>query len=1054
MTQQKSGSTAIRWKSWVAGAAGLLAAYTAAGFWLVPWLIKDQLPKLGRTELARQATVGEVRFNPYTLRLEARDLRLAEADGAPLFAIGGLAVELQWRSLLRRAWSFAEIRLTTPGANLAIAPDGKFNLAELLATLERRPQAAAAGSGLPRLIIERFALEQGRVELQDRRAGYSNRFFPINFELTHFSTLPNESDAYTFSAESARGGKLRWKGHMSMNPIRGSGELVLENASLSQLAVYLKSYTGATVTAGQLAATLPYRFSYGEGKFDASLAGARLTLSGLALAHENASPPLTLGAAEAGLQLQLSVEQAGENFKLRVADAAFSLSDLALTSGAQTPFRLARLGFTDGALDLATRHASLGRVYAEGGELQLTRDRKGQLDMLALLSGLAAGGQPSAVPAAPAGTPWTAVAKRVELSQFGAAVEDQGSGVKVHVQDLGVTLEDASSDLSKPVKFNAGLALREGGQLSAQGSVVPAGGTLDAEVRISQLALAPLQPLLGQYLKLKIGAGSVSAQGRLTAGAGGAQNPALRYVGGVDVAGLALNEDDGDLFLAWKSVGADKLTASMNPHRLDIPELRIVEPNAKLIIESDRSFNAARLLVQPASAGAAAGAAPAAPAADDPFPVRVRRVRFQNARLDFSDLSLRPQFAAKIYELNGVINGLSSNRNARSQIELDGRVDEFGLVRLRGELNPFAPSNNTDLSAVFRNVDLVPASPYAAKFAGYQITEGKISLDLQYKVRNSQLEGANQIVIDRLTLGERVDSPDALKLPLELAIAILKDSEGRIDLGLPISGDLSDPQFSYGALIWKALGNVLTKIVTAPFRALGSLFGVSGEKLEAIEFDPGSARLLPPEREKLKQVAHVLSRRAQLKLSVPGHYSEAADGAALKARALRVEIAQRAGIRLEAGEEPGPVSLRDRAVRGAMRDLYAERFGDAALDKEKKAAEALTPAPAGEPAAADVKAEAAQPTLPVWQRLGKLIQGEPQVADASAFYRKLQERLEQNQPLAADALSGLGAQRASAILAALNDAGVDPASVLAAAPENIGSGAGKPVLLKLGLAVK
>jgi hypothetical protein len=94
-------------------------------------------------------------------------------------------------------------------------------------------------------------------------------------------------------------------------------------------------------------------------------------------------------------------------------------------------------------------------------------------------------------------------------------------------------------------------------------------------------------------------------------------------------------------------------------------------------------------------------------------------------------------------------------------------------------------------------------SPYAMKFAGYKIAEGTMSLDLRYKVQNSQLEGNNQVVIDKLTLGERVDSPDALKLPIELAIAILKDSNGRIDLGLPVSGSLDDPQFSWGALIWK-----------------------------------------------------------------------------------------------------------------------------------------------------------------------------------------------------------------------------------------------------------
>ena len=434
--------------------------------------------------------------------------------------------------------------------------------------------------------------------------------------------------------------------------------------------------------------------------------------------------------------------------------------------------------------------------------------------------------------------------------------------------------------------------------------------------------------------------------------------------------------------------------------------------------------------------------------------MRIQRVRFLNAKLDFTDLSLRPQFGAKIYELNGVVTGLSSNRDSRSQIALDGRVDEFGLARIRGELNPFAPRDNTDVNVVFRNVDMVPASPYSMKFAGYKVAEGKISLDLQYKLRNGQLEGANQIVIDKLTLGERVDSPDALKLPLELAIAILKDSDGRIDLGLPVSGNMNDPQFSYGALIWKALGNLLTKIVTAPFRALGSRFGISGEQLEAIVFDPGSDRLLPPEREKLKQVAQVLSGRAQLKLLVPRQYSEAADGAALKTRAVRAEIAQRAGIKLEAGEQPGPLDLSDRAVRVALRDLYAERFGAAELDKQKKAAESAAATPAGKPAAADLKTAAAQEKLSLSQRAGKLIQGEPQVADATAFYHKLQERLEQNQPLAADALTRLGEQRASAILAALKEAGVDPARAIAAASEEINSGVGKPPPLKLGLAAK
>lgn len=1131
----------IRWKRWLAGAAGLLVAYTVAGFWLLPLVIKDQLPKFGQAELGRRATLGELTFNPYTLRLEARDLRLAEADGAPLFAIGKLAVELRWSALFQRAWRFAEISVVAPSVNLAIAPDGKFNIAELLATLERRPHEAS--SGLPRLIIERLALERGKVEVRDRRAGYANHFDPIDFVLTNFSTLPDQRGKHTFSADLERGGKLRWKGDASLSPIRGEGELSLQNASLPELAVYLKPYTGARIASGRLDVSLPYRFSYHGGQFDASLAGAALALRELALTRagaaepfaaltrfdvrgvgvdlarreasvdtlraeggkltlrrdargeldlaqllvsapaaavpaqaaaptpaanhwkltlrqvsldgvaisaldETLSPPLRLSADKLHLQLRLSAEQSGANFKLEVADAAFSLADLALARGAQTPFKLAQLGFSDAAVDLAARHASIGRLYAENGQLQLTRDRKGRLNLLDLLPKPGAAGRPAAAPAAAAaaGAPWVAQVNRIELSKFNTAVEDQGSGVKLHVQDIAISLAGASSDLTQSVKFDAGLRLREGGQLSARGGVVPASGALEADVRLRQLALAPLQPLLSQYVKLKIAGGAVSAQGRLSNKAGAAKGSSLRYVGGVDIAGLALDEQDGDRFAAWKSVRADKLTASLSPNLLEIPLLRVIEPNAKLIIEDDRSFNAARLLVQaPAATPAPAPAQSPVPAQaqTEPFPVRIGRLRFENAKLDFTDLSLRPQFGAKIYELNGLVTGLSSRGDARSQIELDGRVNEFGMARIRGSLNPFAPRDNTDLNLVFKNVDMVSASPYTMKFAGYKVAEGKISLDLRYKVRDSQLEGSNQIILDQLTLGERIDSPDALHLPLTLAIAILKDSDGRIDLGLPVSGNMNDPQFSYGGVIWKALGNVLTKIVSAPFRALGSLFGGGGDKLEAIDFDAGSERLLPPEREKLKQVAQILAKRAQLKLSVPGQYSEA-DGAVLRARAVRGELARRAGIALEAGERVGPIDLGERAVRSALRGLYAERFGAAALEQQKKAAEQVVP----------TGAAAAQPTLPIWQRAAKLIQGEPQVADAGAFYRQLQARLIQNQPLAADSLTRLGAQRASAILTALGEAGVDPASMQAAAPEKIDAEAGKPVPLKLGLAAK
>jgi hypothetical protein len=1127
----------IRWKRWAGIAAAVVVAYAAIGFWAVPALIQRQLASYAQEQLHRQAGVARLRFNPFTLRLEATDLRLAESDGSPIFDVGHLVVEMQWRSLISRAWRFARIEFDRPTASLLIAPDGRFNIAELTAAATRGGEPSSGDPSLPRLAIDRLAVRDGRVDMQDRHAGYANTLAPIDFEVVGLSTLPDRNDEYTLTATSKGGGTVRWKGRSSLNPIRAEGEFAVQDVSLPELSVYLKSKVRATVAAGKLSATLPYAVSYADGKFEARLQGAQVGARDLALAREGAtdsfatltqlaaqgidadllrldfnvrelraergrlavrrdakgnldlanlmvqaagpatapadgkavqalewkanvaklvldgvavsatdetvSPALKFDAGSVSAQLSLQAAQKGDALDVKIADASLALADVALAKGTQAAQKIARLGFEGGSLDLAPRRAELARVYAQGAQLHVVRDRAGALELASWLPKAGATGA-KAEPAM-AARPWTAGVRTVQLAKLNAEISDLQSGVQLHVVDAHAQVDGAGTDLKQPMKFNAAVALREGGQFASDGTVVPATGAMRAQLKASRIALKPLQPLLAQYVKLKIAGGAVSAQGKLATGSAHRNEPALRYDGSFDVDGLAIRELDDTLFASWRNLGAAKLTASMSPNRLEIPELRVLGADAKLMIEQDRSLNAVRLLVKRNDAGPTTPVAAPAPAASgtESFPVRIRRIRIQNAKLDFTDLSLRPQFAAKIQDLSGVVNGLSTSRSARAQVELDGRVDEFGMARIRGETSLAAPKENTDFNFVFRNVDMVPASPYSMKFAGYRIAEGKISLDLQYKIRGSKLEGNNSIVIDKLKLGERVESPDAIKIPLELALAVLKDADGRIDLGLPVSGDLNDPQFSYGAVIWKAITNVLTKVVTAPFRALGAALGISGDKLEAIDFDAGSGKLLPPEREKLKQVAQILAKRAQLKLTIPGQYSPTADGAALRARAVRMEVAQRAGLKLAPGEEPGPLDFGDRSIRSALRDVYAQRFGGAELDKAKKDAESA-------PATASA-ASASRAPLPLWQRAAKVIQGEPQVADASAFYIRLRERLEREHPLAPDALAQLGAERAKAIAAVLAQSGVDAARVAVSGAEAADTPVARTVAVKLGL---
>jgi hypothetical protein len=212
-------------------------------------------------------------------------------------------------------------------------------------------------------------------------------------------------------------------------------------------------------------------------------------------------------------------------------------------------------------------------------------------------------------------------------------------------------------------------------------------------------------------------------------------------------------------------------------------------------------------------------------------------------------------------------------------------------------------------------------------------------MDLKYRIQDKKLLGDNQIIVDNLTLGEHVDSPSAVNLPLDLAIALLKDSSGRIDIGLPVSGDLNDPQFSYGHLIWKALVNLLTKIVTSPFRALGSLFGGAGEQQDIIVFDPGKAELLPPEKEKLLKMADMLKTRPQLKLGVLGRFSPDADGAEIKAQSVRLAIAGRSGSKGGEKEDSGALDFTASNTQQSLRKIFTEKAGAIAFDELKRSIE-------------------------------------------------------------------------------------------------------------------
>ena len=289
-------------------------------------------------------------------------------------------------------------------------------------------------------------------------------------------------------------------------------------------------------------------------------------------------------------------------------------------------------------------------------------------------------------------------------------------------------------------------------------------------------------------------------------------------------------------------------------------------------------------------AGGPASAQSSAPA----MPMAIDSVRVIDGSVNYADFWIQPNFAVGIQQLNGTIDGLSSDPKSRAKLKLEGKVDRYAPVSITGELNLMAATVYTDVKMSFKGLELTTMTPYSGHFAGYKIDKGKLSVDLSYKVDQRKLDAEQHFVIDQLQLGEAVESPDAVHLPLKLAVALLKDRNGVIDLPLPITGSLDDPQFKIGPIIWHALVNLLEKAVTAPFAALGRLFGGHGEDMKFIDFAPGSAELDASSKQKLDGLTKALQEHNQLQLDVPIVYSQELDGPVLAKQKLDQKLVARA----------------------------------------------------------------------------------------------------------------------------------------------------------------
>ena len=880
----------------------LVVVYVAAGLLLVPRLVASAAHSFFEAHYHRHIEIGHVAFNPLTLRLAIDKFAVPDADGAPMLAFDHLDLGLSLASLFRGGLDLGEVSLDRPRALLVRRADGHVNVMDLVppADPHRDPNAPP-----PRLWIHALAIRGGEASIvgHEPQGALHLSLKPITITLKDFSTR-SEGNAYHIVASSSQGERFEWLGTFGIQPLVSKGSFKVG---------HLQARTLAEI--------------------------------GVDLA------PLELAGGEMGLDGNYDFAEQADKLSLKAQVTELLVTSLALRpAGEQDSWiEVPRLTVTDTALDLAAATVRVGHVVVEHPILKAWRDHDGSVSLARLAP--AGAGSTAAGPVASAGTPaakpWQLAVPDIRVTGADVRLEDRmpARPASLHLTPLELSVGGFASPAAGPLTVTLDTGVNDAGRLTATGSLTlePLVGRFAVEARA--LALAAAQPYLERATALTIKSGTASLKGAATFGPAGT----VGFQGDAEVDDLrtvdnALDED----FVKWQSLRFNGVRAQSGPTSLSIREVVAREPFAHVIIGSNGVTNlriALKLPAPPPAAAAGTAAAteasppaapPAAPAAAAApvVPVEIGLVRIIDGSMNFADFTVKPNFATGIHELEGTIKGLSSKHGARADVDLVGKVDRYAPVTITGEVNFLAAVAYTDVKMSFKNLELTGLSPYSGRFAGYRIDKGKMSAELSYHVENRVLTAGHKLSINQLQLGDHVDSPDATKLPIKFAIALLKDHNGVIDLDLPVTGSLDDPEFSVGPIIWKLFEGLLTKAVTAPFKLLGSLFGAS-EELEFVDFPAGSATLDGPGRAKLASLVKALDGRPALNVDVPQVVAPAVDSAVLAAQLWQADRDARARKRLGAhAQDPGAIErllATPKEYRALLEDAYRDSFGHPAV---------------------------------------------------------------------------------------------------------------------------
>ena len=841
------------------------------GFLIIPPLIKPLIMEKMSAALHRKTSIDEIRFNPFAMSATIKGFSLEDpGKPKPFVSFHELYVNADFmNSIYRRALILEKISLTNPHVGISRRIDGSYNFSDLIPKQEKKEEKPFLFS------LNNIQIINGEIDFQDDPHKTSHSARQMNVAIPFISNIDYYLKDYV---------------EPKFNAVINNNKFELAGKTQPFLTSRATSFD---VNIQDL--DIPYYLNYVPVKMNCQLKSARLDtrMKINFIINKDKSPSLTL---------------TGD-----VALRKFALDDLQNKKILQFP----SLSVNMAAVEPFARNIHLAQIALQSPELVIHRDKQGKLNLLNLT-----GGQTDK-PVKKEETP-EAASKKTDLK----LLVDK---VIIEKADIDFTDDQPSQPVNihaSPLTFQAAnLSLARGAQTKVdldchldQESEIKAGGTLvleplgaDLKLDVKNIHIKPFQPYFTDKIRIDVTRGAVSTTGNFSFSRNNRNEPVIQYDGDLSVLDLAtLDKAQSNDFLKWKTLSLKQIKTGYNPFFLKINDVSLSDFYARIIINPDATINVQNILRDKNEIdqqGNDAAAKPAekkvavAPSRQEPADIKIGKVILKGGRVDFSDRKIKPNYSANMLNLTGSVTGLSSKEFSRADVALKGNLGYGSPVYIKGKINPLGKDLFADIKVSFQNIELSPTTPYTNKYLGYPVTKGKLTFNVAYLIEKRKLDSQNKITIDQLTFGDKVESPDAIKAPVTLAVSLLTDRKGQINLDLPVSGSLDDPKFKVWSIVWQIIVNLITKAVTAPFALISSLTG-GGEELSFIEFDYGSAIVTEESRKKINMIGKALVERPNIKLDIEGYVDVEKDKEGAKKEELLHRIkAQKLKEILKKGEQ-------------------------------------------------------------------------------------------------------------------------------------------------------